>query len=210
MDLNQIFSGMDYGWAQTMHGSQNGVWNFFFKYFSYLSDKGILIFIIALILILFKKTRYFGANMFICVGVAFFLSLIAKYMVDRPRPFADSGSDLYNWWVAAGSASASNTGSFPSGHATVAFAFATAFLLTADRRYGWTGYLFAVLTAVGRTYLMVHYLSDVIFGAVFGIVGAVLGYLVTKLIFDILNNHKENKFCDFCLNADVRDLIKKK
>ena len=209
MDFS-FFSGLDYGWAQLMSGMQNGFFNVFFKYFSYLADKGILIFIAAIVLMLFKRTRYIGANTFVCVAVALLMSFAAKYMLDRARPFADVSSDYYAWWVAAGKSSASNTGSCPSGHATVAFALAVSMLLTVDKRYGWTGFIFALLIMVARTYLMVHYFSDVLIGAFFGVVGAVIGYFIVKLLFAFAEKRKDKKFFAFCLDADVMNLFKKK
>ena len=209
--MNLILSGgLDYGWAQLMHGMQNGFFNAFFKYFSYLADKGIIIFVVAVVLMLFKKTRYIGANMFVCVAVALLMSFVAKEIIDRPRPFADLTSDYYNWWVAAGKCSASNTGSFPSGHATVSFALAVSMLLTLDKRYGWTGFLFGLVIIVARTYLMVHYLTDVLGGAAFGVIGAVIGYFIVKLVFAFMEKRKDKKFFNFCLEADMANLFKKK
>ena len=209
MDFS-LFAGFDYGWAQLMHGMQNGFFNVFFKYFSYLADKGIIIFVAAIILMLFKKTRRIGAAAFVCVAVALLMSLVAKQLIARNRPFADVTSDYYSWWVAAGSAKASNTGSFPSGHATVAFALAVSMLLSLDKRYGWAGFLFAVAILVARSYLMVHYLTDVLGGAIFGIIGAVIGYFIVKLVFDSMEKHNDKRFCVFCLNADFMNLFKKK
>ena len=209
MDFN-LFGGLDYGWAQLMHGFENGFFNAFFKYFSYLADKGIIIFIVAAFLMLFKKTRHFGANMFVCVAVALLMSLVAKQLIARARPFADITSDYYNWWVAAGSTKASNTGSFPSGHATVAFALAVSMLLSLDKRCGWTGFLFALIIVVARTYLMVHYLTDVLGGAIFGVVGAVIGYFIVKLVFAFMEKHQDKKFFNFLLNADIANIFIKK
>ena len=211
MGFSNFLSGaLDHGWAQLMHGFENGFFNAFFKYFSYLADKGILIFIVAFALMLFKKTRYIGANMFVCVAVALVMSFIAKELIDRPRPFADLTSDYYNWWVAAGKCSASNTGSFPSGHATVAFALAVSMIMTLDKRYGWTGILFGLAIIVARTYLMVHYLTDVLGGAAFGVIGAVIGFFIVKLIFGFMEKKKDKKFFNFCLEADLANLFRKK
>ncbi|MBP5177818.1 MAG: phosphatase PAP2 family protein, partial [Clostridia bacterium] len=165
-----LFADVDYGWAQALHSVQNGFFNVFFKYFSYLADKGIIIFIAAIALMMLKSTRRIGTTILVCVALSLLMSFIAKGIVDRPRPFADVESDYYAFWVAAGKASASKTGSFPSGHATVAFAPAVSMIMTLDKRYGWTGILFGLVIIVARTYLMVHYLTDVLGGAAFGVI----------------------------------------
>lgn len=63
--------------------------------------------------------------------------------------------------------------SFPSGHTTSSFACATIVCYF----YPWLGIvciLFAGLMAFSRIYLFVHYLSDVVFGTVLGIVVSML------------------------------------
>jgi membrane-associated phospholipid phosphatase len=63
--------------------------------------------------------------------------------------------------------------SFPSGHTGVAFAFfGVAFF--ANRRYGWWALLAASVNAWSRIYLNVHHLSDIMVGALIGIVAASL------------------------------------
>jgi membrane-associated phospholipid phosphatase len=66
------------------------------------------------------------------------------------------------------------TGSFPSGHAVVAFAAATV-LAAAVPRLRWPLYLLAALVAFSRVYVGVHYPGDAAAGAV---VGVVLGLVV--------------------------------
>jgi undecaprenyl-diphosphatase len=61
-----------------------------------------------------------------------------------------------------------STYSFPSGHATVAFACAT-LLALAVPRLRWPLYALAALIAFSRVYVGVHYPGDVIAGAVLGI-----------------------------------------
>jgi undecaprenyl-diphosphatase len=64
------------------------------------------------------------------------------------------------------------TFSFPSGHATVAFASATVLALAVPR-LRWPLYGLAVLIAWSRVYVGVHYPGDVLAGAVLGVAIAI-------------------------------------
>ncbi|MBL8487171.1 MAG: phosphatase PAP2 family protein [Rhodocyclaceae bacterium] len=92
---------------------------------------------------------------------------LLKRVVDRERP------DLFPSLVAMPA-----DASFPSAHAMQAAAFVTAWLLWrgAARRPGLVACGAVLVLAVGlsRTYLQVHFLSDVLFGIVAGVAWATL------------------------------------
>lgn len=68
---------------------------------------------------------------------------------------------------------------FMSSHAANAFGFVTFMaLLMRDRLFGWTLFLWALVTAYSRVYLGVHFISDIVPGA---LVGTLFGYLVYLL-----------------------------
>ena len=75
--------------------------------------------------------------------------------------------------------------SFPSGHTIIMFALATSIFFY-DRKFGWFLYVLGILIGVGRIMGGVHYPSDVLGGAVLGILVGWLVYLVSK---KILKNH---------------------
>jgi undecaprenyl-diphosphatase len=64
--------------------------------------------------------------------------------------------------------------SFPSDHACIYFALATVVYLS-NRRLGLFAYLCALITSSTRIYLGIHYPSDVLGGAILGILVVVLG-----------------------------------
>ncbi len=92
------------------------------------------------------------------VGVAAsgVLANLLKLIVESPRP----------------SITASSYG-FPSGHATIAFAFA-AIVARAQPRLGPGVFLLAVLTAAARLYLQAHFTIDIVGGALLGTVNGAL------------------------------------
>lgn len=116
--------------------------------------------------------------------VALFISMglvdeLLKNLVKRPRPEVLNQIPVMFFGHVS-------TYSFPSGHATIAFAAAYV-LSKSHKKWAKFYYLLAVLIAFSRIYLGYHYPSDVVAGA---LLGFAIGYIsikfVNKLIyFDI-------------------------
>ncbi|MBI4142600.1 phosphatase PAP2 family protein [Candidatus Uhrbacteria bacterium] len=100
--------------------------------------------------------------------VAYGVSQLIGIVAFRPRPFVTHPE------VRQLIAKAATEKSFPSGHATVAFALATSVSLMipfGTRRRRWIRfamYALALGIAVGRVYVGVHYVSDMLAGAFLG------------------------------------------
>lgn len=92
------------------------------------------------------------------------LNYVVKLMVRRPRPVLEGLPPL---------GGAPSSLSFPSAHATSSFAVATA--MTRVDPLGALAFVLAFALALGRPYLGMHYPSDVLAGALLGVV---LGLLV--------------------------------
>lgn len=101
--------------------------------------------------------------------LALLVAMVISPLVDSPRPFVDGGAVNYLAHV--------RDGSFPSDHATLAFALAAGLWARRPTRlpHAWL-MLLGVALAVGwaRVFLGAHYPSDVAGGAVVGCVAVAL------------------------------------
>jgi len=108
---------------------------------------------------------------FLAIGVPGLAVTVVKRLIGRARPLVGPGGENpfgylpFGWIV--------EYASLPSGHATTAFGvlLAIGVLWPRLRPLLWT---YAVIIAVSRVVVTAHHPSDVLAGAVFGIVGALL------------------------------------
>jgi undecaprenyl-diphosphatase len=124
---------------------------------------------------------------FFAVLVPMLAGEVIKGIVGRARPFVGGHADPFNYshfaWTEA-------YASFPSGHANAAFALAFAVSALWPRLRGamWT---YAVIIALTRIALLAHHPSDVVGGALVGIVGAMAiryWFAARRLVFTIRPN----------------------
>jgi len=147
--------------------------DFFFKYISYIGD-GIFVIILTLVILLSFSPR-------LAIIIAFvyssggILAQIIKRIANTPRPrllfenlttihYVD-GVDVYSFH------------SFPSGHATTAFGvFLILSIFTKNNYLKPFYFLCAFAVGISRIYLMQHFLVDVYFGSLLGIIVALVCY----------------------------------
>ena len=72
--------------------------------------------------------------------------------------------------------------SFPSGHTAASFASVTALYLAGEKKMWKAALVLAVLIALSRLYLYVHYPTDIIGGVIFGSLSGYLGYKIVEWI----------------------------
>ena len=150
---------------------------------SFIAEAGILFLLIGFGLAIFKRTRKIGGTILLAVALGFlFTNIILKNAIGRARPFANTMSEYYNWWIDAG-ASFEGGYSFPSGHTTATTAFAVAIFLTTNQKHSWYALLLPVAMASSRIYLMVHYFTDCLGGIVVGIICATIAHIVVRWIY---------------------------
>ena len=106
--------------------------------------------------------------LFFAVAVSNLVTEVLKYIVGRGRPFVGGEANAFHFSHFAGNPAYY---SFPSGHATTAFALALAVsALWPGARVAMAVY--AVIIAATRLVLLAHHPSDVVAGALIGIIGA--------------------------------------
>lgn len=106
--------------------------------------------------------------LFLAVAVSNLVTEVLKYCVGRGRPFVGGEANVFHFSHFAGNPAYA---SFPSGHATTAFALAFAVsALWPGTRFAMAVY--AVFIAATRLVLLAHHPSDVVAGALIGIIGA--------------------------------------
>lgn len=145
-----------------------------FKVITLAGNAGILWFIIALLLLVSKKTRPWSlAIVFSLILTGLVGNVIIKNLVARPRPFQILYFELL--------ISPPSGYSFPSGHTLSSFAAATA-LFCYNKKWGALAYVMAFLMGFSRLYFFVHFPTDVIVGAVLGLLLGWLGYRMSEKV----------------------------
>jgi undecaprenyl-diphosphatase len=154
----------------------------------FYAKAGIVVFaVLLLVAFLEARRRHDSRGVAISVwagGAALAALMLAQLIgraVDRARPY----DVLDNVHLLA---ARSTDFSFPSDHATVAGAVAAGLLLLADRRWGIIAATGAVLMALARIYIGVHYPSDVAAGLALGAGVALVGnYLAVPLLTGVVD-----------------------
>jgi len=108
------------------------------------------------------------ARLFVATTLPYLVSFCLRLAINRPRPFLVF-SDVKPLVSVAGDFFVP---SFPSGHATLAFAFAAACFLFLGKRSGYVCGFLAFFIALARVFTGVHFVSDIVAGGAIGILGA--------------------------------------
>ena len=163
---------LDFGILNSIQTLQNPAFDVVMPAVSFLGSAGWIWIVLCLGLLIYPKTRRTG----VIVAIALIIDLIVvnlgiKPFVARLRPYEINTA--YQLIVPPES-----DYSFPSGHAAASFSAASA-LFFARSKWWIPSAILAVIISFSRLYLYVHFPSDVLVGALLGILfGFVAAYMV--------------------------------
>lgn len=137
-----------------------------------LCDGGIFFIILAVVLLIFPKTRRIGmAAAFALILNHVATNMVIKNIVCRPRPCHLREVALL--------IEMPHGYSFPSGHTSTSFAVSTA-VFRFNRRWGTALFVLSALIGFSRLYLYVHFPSDVLGGVLVGVLCGIAATVLAK------------------------------
>ena len=133
------------------------------KVITTLGNGGAIWIALAILLLIIPKTRKVGfMTALSLIGTLVINNMLLKNLVNRTRPYEVIEGLTYLVRTPTDS-------SFPSGHSACAFAVACIMFRRLPKKYGVPALVLAILIALSRLYVGVHYPSDVLFGTISGI-----------------------------------------
>ncbi len=145
-----------------------------FDFITTLGDRGFIWIVFAVLMLFKRHTRGYGLILLLSLFVGSYIgNHFLKNLIKRVRPFYTLG--LVPFIAPPGGYS------FPSGHSLSAFVGGYC-IFKCNKRLGYFALFLSFLIAISRLLLIVHYLTDILAGAIIGILTAsAFLYLAKKL-----------------------------
>ena len=154
--------------ALNFHNIHSSALTIIFSWITNIGSVLVMLFFITSLFLYEEKKREWIPFLWLSFLASIIIGYLLKFIIARPRPY-DALSAI--------ALATETTYSFPSLHAMIAFC-ALPILDFEFKQLKWFWIIFAVLVGFSRIYIGVHYLSDVIAGA---ILGYIVGWLFMKL-----------------------------
>ena len=164
----------------------NSLFDFIAILFSHIGTVRLIAVLLGIFFWMKKETRPITFILFVSIIVSSLLVGILKDIVDRPRPYILLGLTAADMLVHTNPLT-----SFPSGHTANAFITAAA-IGYYFKKWLIPAFLTACAAGLARIWLLVHYPSDVVAGAIFGIFVFAVILLFFKSL-DRLGSRNERK-----------------
>jgi len=181
MDLNILI------WIhENLHSNEiiNQIW----KYITMTCDVACIWVVLCCVLFYFKKTRKIAVIMALSMGInCLIVEVGLKNIFMRTRPFTIEPQ--FKEFLNHVGYEPPMSSSFPSGHASTSIAVAATLFLY-NKKWGTPSVILAVLIALSRAFLCVHFPTDILYGLIIGIVVANFVYTYSMIIW----NRFENKY----------------
>lgn len=147
------------------------------QFFYFFARYGIVFFFLSFIYLTWKKKIRAFLCTLMAMGLAGTIDFLVYIFWQRQRPFVTyeglvSKPDTYGMYASGAS--------FPSSHTYVAFAIAVSVFLYGHRRLGSVLFILACMVAISRVGAGLHYPSDTIGGAIFGVISGVIVYFIVR------------------------------
>ena len=144
------------------------------RFVTSLGNASVVWILLAIVLLLIPKTRKGGVVLLAALCIEIILcNGILKNLFARTRPYeVNQAVRLF--------ITRPKDYSFPSGHTAAAFAAVTALYLAKVKKVWQCALILAVLIAFSRMYFYVHYPTDILGGALLGIISGLTGYWMVK------------------------------
>ncbi|MDR0532130.1 MAG: phosphatase PAP2 family protein [Oscillospiraceae bacterium] len=175
--------------AQVFHPGSNPFWDSVFSFITRFGDGGVFWVALGLLLLLPNKTRKAGCVVLGAMALDVLLTNgLLKHLFNRPRPYDIDFAAYARDYLYPGLTHKPGDASFPSGHTAASFAGAFGLLFgarLAGKKAGFLGWAMVALAALvgfSRLYLGVHYLTDILAGALVGVLCALLAVLCLRLL----------------------------
>ena len=186
--MTDFITQIDFNILNAIQSIRNPFLDTIMPLITFLGSGGIVWAVTALIMLCFKKSRKTGIVIIVSLLLGLFLSTMGlKNVIARERPYNTEGALLTVENLLIGAPS--GRFSFPSGHAISSFS-AAAVILLYSKKLGIPAIILAALICFTRLYLYVHFPSDVICGALFGILLAFLSNFLINKIWEKINERK--------------------
>lgn len=148
--------------------------DYFFMVFTYFGD-GLFVIALALILFFIKK-RFLSLMVLSSYALSGIIAQVLKFFIDEARPAYYLAKSNYPYFIDG--VTLHNLHSFPSGHATSAFALAaTLGFAVKNKNYSILFLLMAALAGYSRIYLGQHFMNDVLAGSIIGMLSAIFCWI---------------------------------
>lgn len=190
--LSEFIVNIDVAIYQFVDSIMNTTLNVIMTIITHMGDTpGIVWCVLGICLLIPRKTRKLGVLLFAGLAISSLINNVClKEFIQRPRPYnldpavwADAGYK-YVW---PNLIKQSSSWSFPSGHTSTSIGAAFALLLGCRKKelaVGIPAFILSLLVGFSRIYVHVHYPTDVIGGAIVGLVAGLITYvLFKKLVF---------------------------